>query len=189
VLVGTMGVDWTIAPYERGHIFVLPVSPDMGTRYTEPVDVSGTRDPRRFGVLLPYPPEHPEQSSKHAWWDVPLGTGERVYGMPRVSNNQIVFNTAFGSFTGDISATVTDPGKFWSVLATSTGSVTATSAANDSKSFAGVVIVGSTVVVTTDDKIKKISGQVTVNDVNTSPFNRATPAAPKSWETWLEVRQ
>jgi type IV pilus assembly protein PilY1 len=193
VLVGTMGVDWTIAPYEAGHIFVLPVSPDMGTRLVEPIDVvslsSEGHDPRKFGILLPYPPGRSDQPTKHAWWDVPLGTGERVYGMPRVANNQIVFNTAFGSFTGDISMTISDPGKFWSVSATTSGGVNASSSANDSKSFAGVVIVGNTVVVTTDDKIKRIPNQVTAGDVNTSPFNRSTPAAPKSWETWLEVRQ
>jgi type IV pilus assembly protein PilY1 len=193
VLVGTMGVDWTIAPYEAGHIFVLPVSPDMGTRLIEPIDIvsltSEGYDPRKFGILLPYPINRPDQPSKHAWWDVPLGIGERVYGMPRVVNNQIVFNTSFGSFTGDISMTISDPGKFWSVSATSSGGVNATSVANDSKSFAGVVVVGTTVVVTTDDKIKRIANQVSAGDVNTSVFNRSTPAAPKSWETWLEVRQ
>jgi type IV pilus assembly protein PilY1 len=180
VLVGTMGVDWPIAPYEQGHILVIPISPDMGTRLTEPIDMSATRDPQRFGVLLAGTTDHPE---KTAWWDIPLGMGERVYGMPRVVNNQIVFNTAFGSFTGDISASVSDRGNFWSVTTNvSTGAAAPTAAGNDSKSFGGVVVVGTDVVISTDDKIKKVSNQVTQGGITTSPFNRATPAAVKSWE-------
>ena len=182
LLAGTMGVDWPIAPYEKGHIYVIPVSPDVGTRLVEPIDMSAARDPRKFGILRSYPVGHPDQTDKHAWWDLELGTGERVYGMPRVSNNQIIFNTAFGSFSGDISSTVSDRGNFWSVVANSAGQVTSSSTANNSKSLGGAVVVGTSVVVTTDNKIKKVAGQVTPNTVNTSPFNRATPAAIKTWE-------
>jgi hypothetical protein len=168
-----MGVDWSIAPFEKGHLFVLPVHPDQGTRLTEPINMSAARDPMMFGVL--------KTSSA---WDIPLGVGERVYGMPRVVNNTILFNTAFGSFSGDISDTSTDPGNLWVVGTSSSHTVQTTTTSNDAKSFGGVVVVGSSVVVTTDQTIKTMASPppLTGGGVGASTFNRSTPAILRSWE-------
>ncbi len=173
VVLGTMGVDWAIAPYERGHLFVIPVAPDMGTRLTAPVDLSASRDPLKYGLLLPT-----------AAWDIPLAVGERVYDMPRVVNNTIVFNTAFGSFAGDITATVTDPGNFKVVTGDSTGSHVTTTA-NDAKAFGGVLVVDGAVVITTDQKIRQLAtppASLAGGSAPQRPFNRVTPAIVKSWQ-------
>jgi type IV pilus assembly protein PilY1 len=173
LVLGTMGVDWSIAPFEKGHLFVLPVHPDQDTRLSEPIDMSAVRDPMMMGVLLPT-----------TAWDIPLGVGERVYGMPRVVNNQILFNTAFGSFSGDITLTAADPGNLWMVGATSSGTTTTNTTTNGAKAFGGVIVVGSDVVVTTDQGIKKMASPPSVagGGVGTSTFNRSTPAVMKSWE-------
>jgi type IV pilus assembly protein PilY1 len=178
LVVGTMGVDWSIAPYEKGHLFVLPVHPDQGTRLPEPIDLAAARDPMMFGVL-----------SLASAWDIPLGVGERVYGMPRVINNLVLFNTAFGSFSGDITDTSTDPGNLW-VVGTSSGgghTMQKTVTSNDAKSFGGVVQVGNSVVASTDTTIKRLNGATglaggTSGGVGGSTFNRSTPAILKSWE-------
>ncbi len=169
LILGTMGVDWSIAPYENGHIYVVPAYPDQGTRLSPPIAVGSgvTRDPLSFGILDP-----------KAIWDIQLNVGERVYGMPKVANNTIVFNTAFGSFGGDITASYLAPGNLRVVTATSS-----TATANDAKAFGGTLVVGSTVVVTTDEKIRKVTGTgVSAGGPTTSPFNRATPALMKTWE-------
>lgn len=169
LILGTMGVDWSIAPYENGHIYVVPAFPDQGTRLAAPIAVGGgvTRDPRSFGILNP-----------KAVWDIELLVGERVYGMPKVSNNTIVFNTAFGSFGGDISMTYLDPGNLRIVTATSS-----TRVANDAKAFGGTLVVGDQVIVTTDQRIRKVAGTgVAPGGPATSPFNRTTPALLKTWE-------
>jgi len=169
LVVGTMGVDWAIAPFERGNMHVLPIYPDMGTRLEEPIDLDAARDPRLFGVLL-----------QNASWNIQLDVGERVYGMPRVVNNRIVFNTAFGSFGGDISETLLDPGNLRIVGATA---AMTSSQSNDAKSFGGVLIVGSDVIVTTDKSMKRIAdAPVTQGGVGVRTFNRSTPAIVKSWE-------
>ena len=171
LVVGTMGVDWAIAPSEQGHLYVLPAYPDAGTRLSAPVNLS-SGDPLNNGVL-----------HSNAVWDIPLGIGERVYGLPRVVNNVVVFNTAFGSFAGDITATLSDPGNLWIVPAASASSPTVT--ANDSKSFGGAVIVVGSVVVTTDTSIHKASNPpaaLTGGSTATSVFNRVTPAILKTWE-------
>jgi type IV pilus assembly protein PilY1 len=170
LVVGTMGVDWAVAPYERGHLFVLPVHPDQGTRLSQPIDMTAARNPMMMGVL-----------DLSAVWDIQLGVGERVFGMPRVIDNRVLFNTAFGSFSGDITDTATDPGNLWMVGATAATSSTTT---NLAKSFGGVVTVGNEVVVTTDQGIKKMATPPSVGGggVGTSTFNRSTPAIMKSWE-------
>jgi type IV pilus assembly protein PilY1 len=170
LVVGTMGVDWSIAPFERGHLFVIPVHPEEATRLTEPIDLNAARDPMLRGILV-----------ETAAWDIALGVGERVFGMPRIVNNRVIFNTAFGSFSGDISATATDPGNLWIQGYSAAVSSTVT---NDAKSFGGVLVVGNDVVVTTDHSIKKLGSPPDVNGggVGARTFNRSTPAILKSWE-------
>jgi type IV pilus assembly protein PilY1 len=169
LVVGTMGVDWAIAPFEKGHLVVVPIYPDMGTRL-DPIDMEATRDPMIYGVL-----------EEDAAWDIPLALGERVYGMPRVVNNRIIFNTAFGSFAGDISESMLDPGNLRIVGATDEMNDTQ---ANDAKSFGGVLVIGSDVIVTTDKSIRRLAGapEVTGGGVGVRTFNRSTPAIMKSWE-------
>jgi type IV pilus assembly protein PilY1 len=169
MIVGTMGVDWSIAPYERGHLYVIPAYPAGGTRLEPPIDVNAARNPKRFGIVLP-----------KSVWDVPLDTGERVYGMPRVANNTIVFNTAFGSFAGDISGSFLDSGNLKLVSSTSTDT-----RANESKSFGGAVIIGGSVVITTDSHIRVLANPpASLSQASTaqSTFNRSTPSVVKSWE-------
>ncbi|HYG67250.1 MAG TPA: hypothetical protein VD838_06310, partial [Anaeromyxobacteraceae bacterium] len=169
LVLGTMGVDWSIAPFEKGHLYVVPIYPDMGTRLDQPIDMEATRDPTRRGVL-----------KADAIWDIELSVGERVYGMPRVVNNRIVFNTAFGSFAGDISESYLEPGNLRIVGATAEKSSTTT---NDAKSFGGVLVVGSDVIVTTDKSIRRLgTAPSTEGGVGVRTFNRSTPAVLKSWE-------
>jgi type IV pilus assembly protein PilY1 len=169
LVVGTMGVDWAIAPFEKGHLFVIPIYPDMGTRLDEPVAMAATRDPLLYGVL-----------KEDAAWKIDLLVGERVYGMPRVVNNRIIFNTAFGSFAGDLSTTFLDPGNYRVVGATADKT---SRTSNDAKSFGGVLVIGNTVVVSTDKSIKKVDGSsLSTGGVDTKTFNRSTPAVMKSWE-------
>jgi type IV pilus assembly protein PilY1 len=167
LVVGTMGVDWSIAPYEKGNLYVVPIYPDLGTRLQEPIALSAS-GAMRLGVLLP-----------SASWNVPLAVGERVYGMPRVVNNQIVFNTAFGSFAGDISNTYLDPGNLKIVGSTA---ATSSSTMNGAKAFGGVLVIGGNVVVTTDSTIRKLANAPTGGGVSVQTFNRATPAIMKTWE-------
>jgi type IV pilus assembly protein PilY1 len=173
LVIGTMGVDWSIAPFEKGHLMVVPIFPDGGTKLTEPILMTAERDPKIYGVLR-----------EPAAWDIPLAVGERVYGMPRVVNNNIVFNSAFGSFAGDLSTSFTDPGNLHIVSASTLGVVTDSSETNDAKSFGGVLVIGSDVIVTTDKSIRRLAGApaVTGGGVNVRTFNRSTPAIMKSWE-------
>jgi hypothetical protein len=172
MIVGTMGVDWSIAPHERGHIYVVPAYPGAGTRLEPPISVTASRDPKKFGVVLP-----------KAVWDIPLALGERVYGMPRVANNTIVFNTAFGSFAGDITGSYLDSGNL--KIIQSSGAEHAASGPNDSKSFGGAVIISGSVVITTDSHIRVLGNAPTSLSqagTNQSTFNRSTPSVVKSWE-------
>jgi hypothetical protein len=141
----------------------------MGTRLDEPVAMAATRDPLLYGVL-----------KEDAAWKIDLLVGERVYGMPRVVNNRIIFNTAFGSFAGDLSTTFLDPGNYRVVGATADKT---SRTSNDAKSFGGVLVIGNTVVVSTDKSIKKVDGSsLSTGGVDTKTFNRSTPAVMKSWE-------
>ncbi len=169
ILQGTMGVDWSIAPFEKGSVYVIPVSPEFGTRVQTPVDVGVTPDPRIYGVLVP-----------DAAWRIELQTGERVFGMPRVINNEVIFNTAFGSFSGDITSSVWESGSFYQVTKDAT---TATS--NTSKSFGGVVVFADNVIITTDNSISKRPADAALKapeGTSNRPFDRFTPAIFKTWE-------
>jgi type IV pilus assembly protein PilY1 len=169
IVQGTMGVDWSIAPYEAGHLLVLPISPEAGTRVSTPVDLTAARDPLLYGVL-----------QSEATWDIPLHTGERIFGMPRVVNNDIVFNTAFGSFTGDITDTLGDGGNM--VISSRSGTV---NRSNDAKSFGGVLVFDGQVVITSASSIERMANPpaaLSGGGISQQPFNRATPAILKSWE-------
>jgi hypothetical protein len=100
--------------------------------------------------------------------------------MPKVANNTIVFNTAFGSFTGDITATMMDPGNLKIVTASTT-----TTIASGAKAMGGALIVGGQVVVATDQSIRRVQPAGTSlgsGGVFQSVFNRVTPAVMKTWE-------
>jgi type IV pilus assembly protein PilY1 len=175
VVQGTMGTDWSIAPYEAGHLLVLPVSPEAGTRLSPPLDLTAARDPLLYGVL---------QSA--ATWDIALHTGERIFGMPRVVNNQIVFNTALGSFTGDITDTLGDGGNM--VISSRSGTV---NRSNDAKAFGGVLVFDGQVVITTASSIERMASPpaaLSGGGISQQPFNRATPAILKSWEATASGR-
>ncbi|MFY3742902.1 hypothetical protein ACOQFB_03255 [Anaeromyxobacter sp. Red801] len=174
VVQGAMGVDWSIAPFENGAVYVVPVSPDWNTRVAVPVNVNATRDPRVYGML-----------KQDAAWKIDLLTGERVFGMPRVVNNEVIFNTAFGSFSGDITESITEAGNLYMVGTSTAGELAKTVTANQSKSFGGVLVFGNSLVVTTDTAItKKALPEALRTDGGpaTRPFNRATPAMYKTWE-------
>jgi hypothetical protein len=104
-----------------------------------------------------------------------------VYGMPRVVNNRIIFNTAFGSFAGDISNSYLDSGNLIIKGATD---ATSSTVANNAKAFGGVLVIGGDVVVTTDSAIRKLQSgpDVTGGGVGVKTFNRSTPAIMKTWE-------
>jgi type IV pilus assembly protein PilY1 len=186
VIVGTMGVDWAISPYEPGNIFVIPISPQYGTRLpvapATTIDMSQSPSPLTAGVLLPA-----------AAWKIPLAVGERVYSTPQVVNNTIVFNTAFGTASGDISMSLTDPGNLQMISGDKNGTHL-TTVANDSKSFGGVLIMGGKAVVSTDDKIVVAATPPAISNapngvagLPTSTYQHVTPATLHSWEvsTWV----
>ncbi len=177
VLQGTMGVDWAIAPFEKGNLFVLPVYWESNSRLAywynsatpQPeLDIGASPDPRAFGLIRP-----------EAEWQIQLGVGERIFGMPRVVNNEIVFNTAFGSFTGDISDTILDRGNLYIVKSGGTGIEQI-----PSKAFGGVLVFQNKLVMTTATGIKAKSEptDMTGGGVLQMPFNRASPAIFKTWE-------
>jgi hypothetical protein len=175
VVQGAMGVDWSIAPFEEGSVYVVPISPSLGTRIDVPVDTSAARDPRLHGLL-----------QEKAMWRIPLRVGERVFGMPRIVNNEVIFNTAFGSFSGDITETVTEAGNLYQVGTTSALETRQSVTANQSKSFGGVVVFGDKLIVTTDNAITKKDLPAELKpdgDASKRPFNRFTPAMFKTWET------
>ncbi len=173
VVQGAMGVDWSIAPYEPGSVYVVPVYPDFNTRIPTPVDLndSSVPDPLVYGVL-----------KRDAMWRITLGTGERVFGMPRVANNEVIFNTAFGSFGGNITDTALESGNYYNASAATGATPTAT--ANQSKSFGGVLVFGNKVIVTTDTAIraKDIPAEATGGGTAEKPFDRYTPVIFKTWE-------
>lgn len=176
VVQGAMGVDWSIAPFENGAVYVIPVAPDWNTRLSAPIDLTDTDtpDPLAYGIL-----------KRDAAWKIDLLTGERVFGMPRVVNNEVIFNTAFGSFKDDITETITEAGNLYMVGTGTTGELAKTVTANQSKSFGGVLVFGNSLVVTTDTAItKKALPEALRTDGGpaTRPFNRATPAMYKTWE-------
>ena len=174
-----MGVDWAIAPSEPGNMFVVPLSPPGTTRLTPPIDVTVDPDPLKYGILKP-----------EAVWHIPLAVGERVYGTPAVVNNTIIVNTAFGSFSGDISTSASDPGNLKIITGDKDGAHVDTRT-NDSKSFGGVLIVGDKVVVTTDERIHVLGNAPAAatgarrRGMGTSVYQRITPVTLHSWELSL----
>lgn len=174
LLQGAMGVDWSIAPFEQGSVYVVPVSPEWGLRTTSPITLSQLPNLRLYGVL---------QSGKA--WRIALGVNERVFGMPRLVNNEVIFNTAFGSFSGNLSDTAWESGNLYRVSTdTTTQNVVTNVTSNQSKAFGGVLVFGSQLVIATDTSLS------TVSDSNLSAggspanqmFDRYTPAIFRSWE-------
>src|SRR5699024_578441 len=141
----------------------------------------GSRDPRLFGVI-----HRSADGTDDAFWQIDLGVGERVYGMPRIENNKVVFDTAFGDFTGDqLTSTTFDRGNL--VVASKDGK---TSTPVHAKSFAGVLIFGENVIVTSATGIMRFGSAeagISEGGFATRPFNRNTPAVMKTWELQAEV--
>ena len=181
ILQGTMGVDWDVANFEAGNLFVLPTYWEQPSRdgywYTTGpqagLTVGTDPDPRAFGVLM-----------SEAVWTVPLLLGERVFGMPRVVNNQIVFTTAKGPFTGDISESIFDVGNLYIVKPTGT-----TTESTGSKSFGGVLVFQNTLVTSTATGIKAKTEPTDMQGGGASqrPFNRSTPVIFKTWEPPIDT--
>jgi hypothetical protein len=166
VAQGTMGVDWSIAPTQSGHVYVAPAFPEQDTRLIAPISTSATPDPLLAGVVLPA-----------AVWDTQLNVGERVYGMPKILGNQMFVNTSYGTFTGDITNTLNDLGR--TLRVTKTG---ATSMDDGQKRFGGALMFGTEVVVTSDIGIVRKADAVPASGVSTRVRDRFTPTAPKTWE-------
>lgn len=164
---GTMGVDWSIAPMQPGHLYVGPVFPEANTRLTGTIAPSAkTRDPILSGALL-----------DAAIWDTPLEVGERIFGMPKIVGNEIFANTSYGSFSGDITSTLNELGRTLRIGAT--GAVTLDTG---QKRFGGALVFGKDVVVTSDVGIVRKPGAAGTGGVANRVFQRATPVAPKAWE-------
>jgi type IV pilus assembly protein PilY1 len=181
IVQGAMGVDWSIAPFEEGSVYIIPVAPEAGTRVDAPVNLSEPPNPLLYGVL-----------KEPAAWRVPLRVGERVFGMPRIVNNEIIFNTAFGSFSGDITESITEAGSLYEVGTDSSGQTQQNVSANLSKSFGGVLVFGDQVIITTDNAITKKDippGLKSDGDASKRPFNRNTPAVYRTWEPGDAVKQ
>jgi type IV pilus assembly protein PilY1 len=170
VAQGTMGVDWAIAPFERGHVFVVPVFPETGERLLPPIAVGGSPDPRYMGIV-----------SASGVWDIQLGVGERVYGMPKIVDNKMFINTSIGSFGGDLTASMNDAGSTYQV--TASGNTTVVSNLNTGqKRFGGVLLFGSDLIVTSDVGITRQVGKGQAPGVDTRVRDRYTPTTTKSWE-------
>lgn len=164
---GTMGVDWSIAPTQPGHIYVAPAFPETGTRLTGTISSSAKSvDPLLSGVLL-----------DAAIWDTPLDVGERVYGMPKIVSNQMFANTSYGSFSGDITTSLNDKGR--TLRVTATGSTTLDTG---TKRFGGVLVFGADVVSSSDTGLGRKASAAPTPTLGTSVRNRFTPAVPRSWE-------
>jgi type IV pilus assembly protein PilY1 len=170
VAQGTMGVDWAIAPFENGHVYVVPAFPEAGDRLPPPITVGGSPDPRYMGIIDP-----------NAIWDIGLGVGERVYGMPKIVDNQMFINTSIGSFTGDLTASMNDVGSTYRV--TASGSTTVKTNVNTGqKRFGGVLLFGNDLVVTSDQGITRQKDGGKTPGVTTKVRDRFTPTSTKSWE-------
>ncbi len=165
VAQGTMGIDTSIGATQPGHVYVVPVHPEKGTRLVEPIS-RVTLDPRLYGTL-----------DQRAFWDTTLEVGERVYGMPKIFGNTMYVNTAYGSFTGDLTSTAADSGR--------TVQVTAAGLASDATGYkrpGGVLIFGDTVVVSSVSQIKRLNQNASAGTIEQRVRDRATPAGPKTWE-------
>ncbi len=178
---GAMGVDWSIAPYEPGSVFVVPVYPEFGTRVvtsSNQVDLEKTTpDPLLYGIVK----RTSASDTSPAAWRIPLLTGERVFGMPRIAADQVIFTTSFGSFSGTDPTAALESGNLY--VAKSTAD-TATRTAIASKSPAGVLEFQGKIVITTSAAISAVDDKsaATAAGVIGKPFDRFTPATFKTWE-------
>jgi len=165
VAQGTMGVDWSIAPTQPGHVYVVPVFPEKDARLVEPIS-RPSLNPLYYGIL-----------DQRAFWDTELGVGERVYAMPKIWGNTMFINTAYGSFTGDMTGNYTQGGRTMQVSAGST-----VSDSTGYKRPGGVLIFGDVVVVSSSSQIKRLAPNAAGGTVEQRVRDRATPAGPKTWE-------
>ncbi|MBI5068452.1 MAG: hypothetical protein HZB56_09440 [Deltaproteobacteria bacterium] len=187
VAEGTMGVDWSISPTQRGHVYVMPVFPEGGsgavsllggsqanTRLTAPLSVSDAAAAVDGGLLL-----------SAAVWDTQLSVGERVYGMPKILNNQMFVNTSYGTFTGDLTSSINDAGRTVRVD-TNSGAARVTDLDTGQKRFGGVLIFGTEIVVTSDKGMTRLHNQVDSSVTGARVRSRTSPTSPKSWEQRLD---
>jgi type IV pilus assembly protein PilY1 len=163
---GTMGVDWAIAPFERGHVYVVPAAPEAGTRLLPPLSVDSADDRRLMGVI-----------KDEADWAIELGINERVYGMPKIVDNQMYINTSMGTFSGDLTATMMDQGSTYKVTATATTKVD-----DGQKRFGGVLVFGTDLIIASDSTLIRKAGAGAAPTVGTKVRDRFTPTTNKSWE-------
>jgi hypothetical protein len=156
-------------------VLILPSFPehDARTAYWNEgtrVNLTGTsRNPLVYGLLKP-----------EAVWTIALGVGERVFGMPRILNNRVIFSTAVGSFNGDISETTSDTGNLYVVKGD-----TSTSETINTKAFGGVLVFENKLVITTATRMiakDAPAGMTTTEGAAQRPFNRSTPGIFKTWE-------
>jgi hypothetical protein len=192
VAQGSMGVDWAIAPFESGNLFVLPSSPEVtavrlkdagctkltgnvltvDTRRRE-IDLSAVPAIKTRGVLLP-----------EAVWEIPLGVGERMFGMPKLVGNDVLVNTSAGSFSGDITDTAGDEGTTKIINeANPTGKVVV----SIGKAFGGVLVIDEQVIVTSATGMVRVPDAVTgapkgAEATKTTARNRFSPTTFGSWE-------
>jgi type IV pilus assembly protein PilY1 len=191
VAQGSMGVDWAIAPFESGNVFVLPSAPESTTvrlkdasctKLTGDVLAVDTRERtinlsskpslKTRGVLLP-----------EAVWEIPLGIGERMFGMPKLVGNDILIDTSAGSFSGDITETAMEAGTTKLINAANpTGKVVA----SIGKAFGGVLVIDQQVIATSATGMIRVADAVKAPEgaaaTATTARSRFTPATFGSWE-------
>lgn len=182
---GTMGVDWSIAPFEKGHIFVLPAYPEiMVVAFTDPVSgntVQETVDTRDRDIDLGAKPQLALRGVllSPAAWDIELDVGERVFGMPKIVGNDVIANTSYGGFGGDIAETYLDSGRTLRVSA-SGGNQTLESIG---KAFGGALLMDDSVVVTSASGMARVKpANQLKGSTQTNPRNRYTPTDFTTWE-------
>jgi hypothetical protein len=185
VAQGTMGVDWSIASFEKGHVFILPAYPEkmvvttkneitgvvsqktVDTRERN-IDLGAKPELRLKGVLVP-----------EADWDIAFDVGERVFGIPKIVGNDILVNTSLGGFGGDISASYLEAGSTFRISAKG-GTATL---ANIGKAFGGALVMDTSVVVTSASGMVRIKPTSPIqSSTSTSPRQRFTPTDFTLWE-------
>jgi type IV pilus assembly protein PilY1 len=185
VAQGTMGVDWSIAPFERGHVFILPAYPEkMVVAYKDPVTlatVQKTVDTRERNIDLAAKPQLRLQGVllPEADWDIELNVGERVFGMPKIVGNDVIINTSYGGFGGDIADTYLDAGSTLRISAAA-GTETLESIG---KAFGGALVMDKSVVVTSASGMARSTPAREIKGgTQTNPRNRYTPTDFTTWE-------
>jgi type IV pilus assembly protein PilY1 len=186
VAQGTMGVDWTIAPFEKGHVFVLPAYPEvMVAPVKDPVTgitSLKTIDTRERDIDTASKPWLLTRGvlKSAAIWDTVLNTGERVFGMPKIVGDNVLVTTSTGDFSGDISEkAATTSGRILRIGSEGTN----TEVSVDGGIPGGVLVMESAYVTTTSTKIKR-SGKTEkmTTDTSTNVRNKYTPADFTTWE-------